>query len=106
MIIGNINNICLMRSRRLKSATMKALRPLLLAAGLLCGGLALAQPTPDTALPQVGFSIVKSGSLKVREGLVYSGGSFTTEVDTVFSAILVKHGTEYLLFDTGLGERI
>lgn len=103
---GNINNICLMYSRRLKSAAMKALRPLLLAAGLLCAGLAFAQAAPGTALPQVGFSIVKSGSLKVREGLVYSGGSFTTEVDTVFSAILVKHGDEYLLFDTGLGERI
>lgn len=42
----------------------------------------------------------------VREGLLYDGGDFSKEVETAFSAFLVKHGDEYLLFDTGLGNHV
>jgi glyoxylase-like metal-dependent hydrolase (beta-lactamase superfamily II) len=57
----------------------------------------------DASAPQVGFSIIRTASLHVREGLVYSGGSFSKTVVTNFSAILVKHGDSQFLFDSGLG---
>lgn len=88
----------------------KLLRPFVLLLALLAGlaGLtgARAAPPAPAPLPEVGFSIVKTGSLQVREGLVYSGGSFSKKVDTIFSAVLIKHGGEFLLFDTGLGSNI
>lgn len=61
---------------------------------------------PNTTLPEVGLSIIKTSSMPVREGLVFSGGSFSKEVETIFSAVLVKHGSTFLLFDSGLGTRI
>ncbi|HYD60925.1 MAG TPA: MBL fold metallo-hydrolase [Noviherbaspirillum sp.] len=78
----------------------------LLLAFLLSSVMAASQAQPDTTPPTVGFSIVKTAGLRVREGLVYSGGSFGKEVETVFSAVLVKHGDEVFLFDTGLGSNI
>jgi len=60
----------------------------------------------DNILPNVGFSIVKTGSLRVREALVFAGGDFGKEVETIFSAVLVKHGDDTFLFDTGLGSNI
>ncbi|WP_420474574.1 MBL fold metallo-hydrolase [Noviherbaspirillum sp. ST9] len=60
----------------------------------------------DNAPPTVGFSIVKTGSLRVREALVFAGGDLGKEVETIFSAVLVKHGEDTFLFDTGLGSNI
>jgi len=73
---------------------------------LLAGPMGARAAPPSAPLPEVGFSIVKTGTLAVREGLVFSGGSFSRKVDNIFSAILVKHGSEFLLFDTGLGSNI
>lgn len=78
----------------------------LLVAILLSSFMASSQAQTDAAPPSVGFSIIKTGSLRVREGMVYAGGSFGKEVDSVFSAVLVKHGDDYFLFDAGLGSNI
>lgn len=81
-----------------------------LVAVLLASFMAVSSAQADAgqpaAQPTIGFSIIKTGSLRVREGLVYAGGSFGKEVDTIFSAVLVKHGDDYFLFDTGLGSKI
>lgn len=53
-----------------------------------------------------GFAVIKTAKVTVREGLVYAGGSFGQEADSNFSAILVKHNDDLLLFDTGLGRMI
>ncbi|HEY8608018.1 MAG TPA: MBL fold metallo-hydrolase [Noviherbaspirillum sp.] len=55
---------------------------------------------------RVGFAIIKTAGLQVREGLTYSGGSLSKMVESAFSAFLVKHGEEYFLFDTGLGSKV
>lgn len=54
----------------------------------------------------VRVAIVRTASLHVREGLVFAGGAFGKEVVNTFSAILVRHGDELLLFDTGLGTQV
>jgi len=71
---------------------------------LLASIVAAAHAQSD--LPSVGFSLIKTGSLRVREGMMYAGGSFGKDAETVFSAVLVKHGGEFFLFDTGLGSKI
>lgn len=67
---------------------------------------AASPASTSTIAPNVGFSIIKTGTLKVREGLIFSGGDFDKEVDSVFSAVLVQHGNDRFLFDTGLGSNI
>lgn len=78
----------------------------ILLSSLMAASNAQTDASPPAAQPTVGFSIIKTGSLRVREGLVYAGGSFGKEVDSIFSAVLVKHGDDYFLFDTGLGSKI
>ena len=56
--------------------------------------------------PQVGFSLVLTASLAVREGMLFADGSLSKQSTTVFSAVLVKHGVDYFLFDSGLGSKI
>lgn len=73
---------------------------------ILASGNTLASDITTSPKTEVAFSIVNTAKLPVREGLVYAGGSFTKEVATNFSAVLVKHGAEQFLFDTGLGTKI
>ena len=40
------------------------------------------------------------------EALLVPGGDITRKVDSNFSALLIKHGNEYLLFDTRMGKQI
>lgn len=54
----------------------------------------------------VRLAIINTARLRVREGLVFAGGDFGRDVLNTFSAILVQHGDEALLFDSGLGSRI
>ena len=66
-------------------------------------------PAPDGAdrrPPRVGFAIVKTATLEVREGMLFSGGDFFARVQNHFSAFLVKHGDSTFLFDTGLGRHV
>lgn len=63
--------------------------------------------SPKTnAAPDVGFAIIKTSQVAVVEALLVPGGSITTQVDSNFSAFLIKHHDEYLLFDTGMGTQI
>ncbi|MEN9866602.1 MAG: hypothetical protein RL748_2192 [Pseudomonadota bacterium] len=81
-------------------------RSALFATTLLVGLPALAQaPQPDS-LPKVGFSIIKTGRVAVAERLLQPDGAYGRKIDSNFSAFLIKHGSDYLLFDTGLGQDI
>lgn len=56
--------------------------------------------------PSVSLAIIKTARVAVAEGLLVPGGSFTRHIDSNFSAFLVRHGDELLLFDTGMGSQI
>jgi len=56
--------------------------------------------------PHVGLAVVRTAQVEVAEALLVPGGSALRTRITNFSAFLVKHGTDYLLFDTGLGRNI
>lgn len=56
--------------------------------------------------PDVGFAIIKTSQVAVVEALLVPGGSYTKEVDSNFSAFLIKHHDDYLLFDTGMGSQV
>lgn len=80
----------------------------ILATALLFTGAAQSQSaaTVTDSRPRVGFSILKTSKVAVVERLLLPGGSFTQRIDTNFSAFLIKHHNDYLLFDTGLGANI
>jgi glyoxylase-like metal-dependent hydrolase (beta-lactamase superfamily II) len=78
------------------------LRILSTAVLLLLASALQAQP----ALPRVGVAIVKTSQVAVLEALLVPGGSLTRQVDSNFSAFLVKHHNDYFLFDTGMGSQI
>lgn len=59
-----------------------------------------------TTLPEVGFAIIKTSQVAVMQALLVPGGSITEQVDSNFSAFLIKHNNDYLLFDTGMGRQI
>jgi glyoxylase-like metal-dependent hydrolase (beta-lactamase superfamily II) len=59
-----------------------------------------------SAPPDVGFAIIKTSQVAVVEALLVPGGSVTKQVNSNFSAFLIKHGNDYLLFDTGMGKQI
>jgi glyoxylase-like metal-dependent hydrolase (beta-lactamase superfamily II) len=81
---------------------------------ILCFLLALclldaAAPARAEAIqgaPNVGFTLIPTASLAVREGLLFADGSLWKQGATVFSAVLVKHGDDTFLFDSGLGSAI
>ncbi len=89
-----------------------ALPTLLIAAALFASAApaqqasAVAVASAPPARPQVGFSIIKTGKVSVAERLLLPDGSLTKKIDTNFSAFLIKHKDDYLLFDTGLGVNI
>jgi len=62
-------------------------------------------PQPGTT-PDVGFAIIKTSQVAVVEALLVPGGSVTRQVNSNFSAFLVKHHNDYLLFDTGMGNQM
>lgn len=63
-------------------------------------------PLVSAAQPDVRFAIVKTASLRVKQGLVFSGGSFSEDVASHFSAFLVEHDEDRFLFDAGLGRHV
>jgi len=73
---------------------------------LLTLSLLLLPPLAASAPPEVRFAILKTATLRVKQGLVFSGGSFSEAVDSHFSAFLIEHGDDRLLFDAGLGRQI
>lgn len=64
-----------------------------------------AQAAAD-APPEVGFAIIKTSQVAVAQRLLNPEGSLLKQVNSNFSAFLIKHGTDYLLFDTGMGSRL
>jgi glyoxylase-like metal-dependent hydrolase (beta-lactamase superfamily II) len=62
-------------------------------------------PKPG-AMPDVGFAIIKTSQVAVAQALLVPGGSIAKQVDSNFSAFLIKHHNDYLLFDTGMGTQI
>jgi len=77
-------------------------------AALLLTGAARSESAPpaNDSRPRVGFSILKTSKVTVAERLLVPGGSYLHKIDTNFSAFLIKHNQDYLLFDTGLGTQI
>lgn len=77
-------------------------------AALLFSAPVPAQTAPAAAesRPAVGFSVIRTSKVAVAERLLVPGGSYTKQIDTNFSAFLIKHYQDYLLFDTGLGKQI
>ncbi|MEJ6005184.1 MBL fold metallo-hydrolase [Paucibacter sp. AS339] len=67
---------------------------------------ASAAPSQTPPLPEIGFAIIKTSRVAVMEGLLVPGGSFSKQIDSNFSAFLIKHRDEYFLFDTGMGRQI
>lgn len=65
-----------------------------------------AAPAAEIAPPTVGFAIVKTSQVAVAQRLLTPNGSLLKKIDTNFSAFLIKHQQDYLLFDTGLGEQV
>lgn len=65
-----------------------------------------AATSADSAPPEVGFSIIKTSQVAVVERLLTPNGSLFKQVDSNFSAFLIKHKQDYLLFDTGMGSQV
>lgn len=84
-----------------------ALHSFALVTAIFASGVS-AQPVATTppALPQIGFSIIKTSKVAVTERLLLPDGSLSKKIDTNFSAFLIKHKNDYMLFDTGLGSKI
>ncbi len=101
-------------SKRLRWASVGAALVLVV---LLCGRWLFYPPEalfPDPPVAEaqrvhpahVGFAIVKTARMYVRQGFVFDGGDFEKVLENDFSAFLVKHDDSYFLFDTGLGRNI
>ena len=67
---------------------------------------AQSQGTNPGTVPDVGFAIIKTSQVAVVEALLVPGGSITQQVDSNFSAFLIKHHDDFFLFDTGMGTQI
>lgn len=69
---------------------------------LLC--LLLASGAVSAA--DVSFSLVKTGHTHAYAGMVYSGGGFSRKLEISHVAVLVRHGQDSFLFDSGLGRKV
>lgn len=67
-----------------------------------------AQPPAlnPNAPPDIGMAIIKTSQVAVPEALLVPGGSINRQVNSNFSAFLIKHHQDYILFDTGMGSQI
>jgi glyoxylase-like metal-dependent hydrolase (beta-lactamase superfamily II) len=103
----------------MKHPVLRCLVVLALAASF--GGVAIAQApaaapaaapasaaasAPIAPAPALQFALIKTGSTDAREGLTYAGGSFTRSFPLNYIAVLVRHPSGSLLFDTGLGKEV
>ncbi|MDZ4725895.1 MAG: MBL fold metallo-hydrolase [Leptospira sp.] len=61
------------------------------------------QTVPKT---DISFSIIKTGEAKTSEAFVFEGGNVFNVHTISHSAILIKHPSGMVLFDTGLGKKI
>jgi glyoxylase-like metal-dependent hydrolase (beta-lactamase superfamily II) len=80
---------------------MMYLKRFLSSALLVCASMSALADTASTE-----FAIIKTGKSSSLKGLMVSGGGFTDKTEVNFSAILVKHGQDSFLFDSGLGSKV
>jgi len=78
----------------------------LLASTLAASVPAQTRVSASSTVPEIGFAIIKTAKVSVMQGLLKPGGSLSKKIDSNFSAFLVKHRQDYLLFDTGMGSRL
>ncbi|HZR34035.1 MAG TPA: MBL fold metallo-hydrolase [Nevskia sp.] len=72
----------------------------------LLSAAAVADAPPAAPDAAVSFSLVKTGHTHAPAAMIYSGGSFTQTLEVNHVAVLVRHGADLFLFDSGLGRRI
>lgn len=82
------------------------LRSILFCILLVTGSVGRLHAGTDLAPPEVGFAIVKTSQVAVMERLLTPTGSLLKQIDSNFSAFLIKHKQDYLLFDTGMGSQV
>jgi len=63
-------------------------------------------PIISTASSEVSVHFLKTGYISVPEAFSIAQGSLFDKFEMVHGAILVQHGSESFLFDTGLGKKI
>ncbi len=63
-------------------------------------------PRVQAKTEEISFSIIKTGTASTREAMVFDGGSLGKKVVLNHSAIIIHHGADFILFDTGLGKNI
>jgi glyoxylase-like metal-dependent hydrolase (beta-lactamase superfamily II) len=84
---------------------MSLLRRLLRGMALLAwAGWAASAAAQD--LGGLQFALIKTGSTESRAGLAYADGSLLQPFRLNYIAVLVKHRSGTLLYDTGLGTRV
>jgi glyoxylase-like metal-dependent hydrolase (beta-lactamase superfamily II) len=78
-----------------------------MALGVATAATSAPPPGPASApAPRVRLAIIRTAQRPVREAMLFAGGRFGTMATIHFSAFLVEHGDDRLLFDTGLGRGI
>ena len=58
------------------------------------------------SLPEVTFSLIKCGKMMSKQVFVYRGGSLRQSYESGMAAVLVRHPSGALLFDTGFGSDV
>ena len=66
----------------------------------------MSLPPMPTAASMVKIHFLKTGTVDTPEALTFAQGSLFKNVAMVHGAILIQHGNDSLLFDTGLGRSI
>lgn len=66
----------------------------------------LLAAAPAAAGPPVSFTILRTGGVRPPEALTFAGGRLLARTDIVHAAVLIRHGDDSLLLDTGLGRNI
>ena len=57
-------------------------------------------------LPEVSFTLLKTGKMPSRRAFAYRGGNWAESADNGMAAILVRHPQATFLFDTGFGAAV
>ena len=82
----------------------------ILTALLFLGVASLAAAAQDRSSPAVSdsvtFFLLPTAEGQTREMYTISGGAFSTPFTLIYGAVLVRHGHDAFLFDTGLGEQV
>lgn len=75
-------------------------------AGVCLMGSFGAWAQPVGAPASVSMALVRTSGSSALEGFLWAGGRWSAQAGIVYSAALVRHGDELLLFDSGLGMHV